>query len=813
MFSLQERITLLLIGVLAAPLTAEPPREREPLPDGAVALLGGTRLRDEQYLSEGAFSADGKTFVTTGDGNFITAWDMATGKRLRRVAVKKPPGGGHLRFSADAKTLVFAGFDGVIRFFDAATGAEKTTLTPMQRQFIRALDVSRDGKTLVAVQQNTIAVWDVAAGSVAHQFEELKNVPLQQGQIALTPDGKQLVLPQKDGSLHLVEAATGKEIRAIETPPGQPGTPPAFRVQRLRISPDGRYLALSSFAAAPTLCDLTTGKRLHQLGSQVNAANGLAFTPNSRFLAVSTFQGTHLYGVLSGKELRRFPGRSGASSALIFAPDGQMLATLGPGYIIHLWDVAAGRELHAAEGHAMAPQTLVFFADGKRLASTANDGHLLVWDITTGREITRRDIYFHSNTLTLAADGRTLQFLGINRAIQRWDPAADRFDEGAPIPPAAQSIVNQPVLSPDGLSLASTAFDRKIYLQNLKKGGKPYALTTVQQFNALLRFSPDSRLVLTTDMDRILRLWDRTTGKAVRELKPEGTNQPFPMHAVFAPDARSLAVFDGQLRLREVATGDDRLMLTVPALTALALSPDGRLLARGQPDGAVVIHSIGTGLEQATLRGPQGSISSLAFSRDGRLLASGGANGTILVWKMPDDDGLPATLKPDDALALWQALGDVSAARANRALAGLAAAPAQALPLIKERYRGKRAKPTAAELARLIADLDADAFKVRERATRELAEIGPDAVEALRKALDADPSPEVKERIERLLKQADKMKDAAPEQLRASRAIEVLERVGTPAARDLLRELARRPLPPELEEDIDDTLHRLGERR
>ena len=808
--------SLVLLLALAIPVgrtPAEPPRERDPLPDGAVALLGGTRLRDEQYLTEGAFSADGKTFMTTGDGSFITAWDTATGKRLRRVTVKKPPGGGHLRFRADAKTLVFSGFDGVIRLFDTATGAEKATLISKQRQFIRGLDISGDGKTLVVVRQNTIAVWDVAAGSEAHEFEELKNVPFQQGQLALTPDGKQLVLPQKDGSLHLVEAATGKEIRAIETPPARPGMAPNFRVQRLRVSPDGRYLAMSSFAAAPTLCDLTTGKRLHQLGNMVNAANGLAFTPNSRFLAVSTFQGTHLYGVLSGKELRRFPGRSGASNALIFAPDGQMLAALGPGYIIHLWDVVAGRELHTAEGHAMAPQSLVFFADGKRLASTANDGHLLVWDIAAGREIARRDVYFYANTLSLAADGRALQFLGTSRAIQRWDPAADRFDEGTPIPPAAQSIVNQPVLSPDGLSLASTAFDRKIYLQNLKKNGALYALTQVQQFNALLRFSPDSRLLLTTDVDQILRLWDRTTGKAVRELKPETPTRGFPMHAAFAPDARSLAVFDGQLRLREVATGDDRLTLTVPGVMALALSPDGWLLARGQPDGAVVVHSVGTGLELATLRGPQGSISSLAFSRDGRLLASGGANGTILVWKMPGGADLPATLKPDDALALWQALGDVSAARANRALAGLAAAPAQALPLIKERFRGKRAKPTAAELARFIADLDADAFKVRERATRELAEIGPDAVEALRKALDADPSPEAKERIERLLKQADKMKDAAPEQLRAARAIEVLERIGTPAARDLLRELARRPLPPELEEDIDDTLQRLGERR
>jgi WD40 repeat protein len=811
--SLRSLALLLAVVPPVGLAAAEPKREGDPLPEGAVALLGSTRLREEQYVAAAAFSADGKVLRTVTDGSFITEWDPATGKKLRRVTVKKPAGGGQLRFTADGATLAFGSFDGIIRFFDTATGDEKQTLTPKQRQFLRTMEISGDGKTLVTALNNTVAVWDVAAGSVMHEFEELKNVPLQQGQLALTPDGKHLVIPHKDGTLHLVETATGKEIRAIETPPAPPGIRGQVSVQRMTVSPDGRYVVLASYTSPLTLCDLTTGKRLRQLSGQVGAPGGVAFTPNSRFVAVNTYQALYVYGVLSGKELRRLPVPFGFSNALLFAPDGRMLATLGAGYLIHLLDVVAGRELHPVEGHTTPPQALVFLGDGKRLASSATEGRLLVWDIAAGRQVARRDGFSYPNTLSLAADGRTLQFLATNRAVQRWDPAAGQFDEGTPLPAAATSIVNQPALSPDGQSLASMSFDRKIYLQNLKKNATPHVLTQVQQFTNLMRFSPDSRLLLTTDMDQVLRLWDRATGKAVRELKPEGPARGMPSQAAFAPDARSLAVYDGQLHVREVATGDDRLTLAVPYSPALALSPDSRLLARGQQDGTVVIHGLGTGQDLASLRGPQGAITALAFSRDARLLASGGANGTILVWKMPDGEGLPSTLKPDAALTLWQALGDPSAARAGRAIAGLAAAPEQALPLLKERFRGKHVKPTAAQLARLIADLDADVFKVRERATRELADLGPDAVEALRKALDADPSAEAKERIEGLLKQADKVQGGAAEHLRALRAVEVLERIGTPAARDLLRELMRRPLPPELEEEIDDSLHRLGERR
>jgi hypothetical protein len=171
---------------------------------------------------------------------------------------------------------------------------------------------------------------------------------------------------------------------------------------------------------------------------------------------------------------------------------------------------------------------------------------------------------------------------------------------------------------------------------------------------------------------------------------------------------------------------------------------------------------------------------------------------------------LPATLKPEEAASFWQALADTNAVRANRALAGLAAAPAQALPLIKNRFRATRTRIDPKRLARLIADLDDDVFKVREKAMRELAEAGSDAADALRKALANDPSVEAKGRIEGLLKRLDK--GGSSEHLRHLRAIEVLERIGTPPAKDMLRELARKPLPEELDEEIHASLQRMGER-
>ncbi len=74
----------------------------------------------------------------------------------------------------------------------------------------------------------------------------------------------------------------------------------------------------------------------------------------------------------------------------------------------------------------------------------------------------------------------------------------------------------------------------------------------------------------------------------------------------------------------------------------------------------------------------------------------------------------------------------------------------------------------AAELARLIADLDSDDFDRREAASKELAALGPQAESALRKALEETTSAEVRSRIGKLLKPLDSWVVTDPDALRSS---------------------------------------------
>jgi hypothetical protein len=88
-----------------------------------------------------------------------------------------------------------------------------------------------------------------------------------------------------------------------------------------------------------------------------------------------------------------------------------------------------------------------------------------------------------------------------------------------------------------------------------------------------------------------------------------------------------------------------------------------------------------------------------------------------------------------------------------------------------------------------IADLGDPAFAQREAATKDLAALGERADSALRAALAANPSAEARQRIDKLL--AAPLDTPPPETVRFLRAVQALETIGSPDARDLLRALAK----------------------
>lgn len=135
--------------------------------------------------------------------------------------------------------------------------------------------------------------------------------------------------------------------------------------------------------------------------------------------------------------------------------------------------------------------------------------------------------------------------------------------------------------------------------------------------------------------------------------------------------------------------------------------------------------------------------------------------------------------------ALWDDLASADAPRAYRAVVALTRFPAQSVPLL-----AKQLQPavgiTDTEIAKLIASLEADDFDVREQAQQRLAVLGPRARRAMEAALAGKPTAEASRRLTAI---RDALPDHVPpaDELRAVRAIEVLERLASQEAITVLK--------------------------
>ena len=142
---------------------------------------------------------------------------------------------------------------------------------------------------------------------------------------------------------------------------------------------------------------------------------------------------------------------------------------------------------------------------------------------------------------------------------------------------------------------------------------------------------------------------------------------------------------------------------------------------------------------------------------------------------------------PADLTPLWDALaGD--AATGLRAARLLAAAGDRAVIFLEGKCSPKPA-PDAAAIKRQIAALDSPDFATREKAEKGLRESSARAELYLREAIGANPSPEVRQRVEGLLKGIEGRK-LTPAEAREVRAVQTLVWAGTDAARALLAKWA-----------------------
>lgn len=652
--------------------------------NAAIAQAASTQAYTQKVIAEGARATAQAAFEiavaqqATAEYNALVAQTQANLARSRELSglalthlETQPDLALLLSIEAYRKSNTAQALDALLRALQRNLSRQLEVFDqriPEQPISIYTLVASADGRRLAwAGASGLIRVWDFELRDLA--WEKVVGNRETIRALAFSPDGKHLAAGNEAGEIFFLESHTGKLVRYIRTS--------LSAITALAFSPDGSRLAYGG--SAP---DRETNLFLKSLDSDVlidlimrplkYQITSLVWSPDGQYLASGSQERVlRLWDASNGKELLAFEDFEGNVNSVAFSPNGQWLAsgasdkTQPMDKNVLLWDLSLClQSALSIQQQTVNQWQLPACKQQKPQAFVGLEG-----DVTS--------LAFSSDGLILAA--------GDARGNTRlWDV---RYREILPQQPrrASQAISGLTFSQvKDNVLLAVSSLDGSISLTTMKATDSLASPgPTLPGKVEGLRFSPEGRLSAADLGSAGVSLW---RGASDAELEREGSLEIHPGLVAVSWDGKNLAALseDGQRGQIEIwgveqkaplltipapeaiaissregaggATITETLTTTIGSVRSLAFSPDGSLLAAGVcrarnddldlcTQNEIVLWRAASGEAlNPILTQHTAAILSLAFSADGRLLASGGADGIITVHDLSQGgrhQGLP----------------------------------------------------------------------------------------------------------------------------------------------------------------------------
>lgn len=673
---------LVLLAASMAPGQGKPAPPADDLPAGAVLRLGTTRLRhggfglvglaflpDEKGLMTAseeakslrlweptsgqaireiradpiairgfALSPDGKRLAVsgqlppTGPGRYpaaATILDVASGKIVANLPRTDEDGGWcAMAFTPDNRFLASLGDNGILRIEDVTNGAEI-----VQRHFGRIggrahLAMSSDGVTLamnVSTRRNHLLLWN---WKTRKEVRELETGEEGFRHFVFSPDGKQLAVSgDRTGKIGIWDVDGGRLLRTMQRPEVK-----YCRPWRLAYSPDGKRLATTNSGVTQVgkvqLWDPAAGRFVGELDCGNVRGGLLAFSRDSRLLAVDTGNAVRVWDVTSRKELTaQNEAHLGRVNQVVYSSRGH-IATAGDDHTARIWDAATGQQIHKLS-HGKAVWGVAFSPDGNLLATSSTDDAVHLWDARTGRPLHKlagHHTFAGCRALRFTPDGKRLHSFGTDFHLRVWDAANGKVIHdhsleftGVTLPPKEGPPPRrvfflmwvQAEFTQDGKTLV-TGVPSSFHSFDVATGKETGKFRQDGSRLKSLAVSPEGKRMIASEMGRQITapspagqdqtmtekihpvcLWNLADGKLIkRHILPDGIGAG---PVAFSPDGKWFATAPNRpevsIRFWDAASGNELPPITgIPhPIQAMSISPDGKHLAAALRDTSVLV--------------------------------------------------------------------------------------------------------------------------------------------------------------------------------------------------------------------------------
>jgi WD40 repeat protein len=589
-------------------------------PDGPIALWdvgSGEKVHDlagaATRYSLLAFSPDGKTLAAGGEDGRISFWDVLTGDPREPLPGHTAPVRA-VAYSPDGRLLASAGSDKTVQLFELASRRRLNVF--FGTTAFTNLAFSPDGRTLAAVCEapdSAVRLWEVETN--AERVLTGHTGPISG--VAFHPAGRLLAVAFSDGTVQLRDLAPGSpKVRAVDFSA-------CGRAESLAFAPEGRHLlvglgtgqiaVLRVPAAAPEYAPAPVAEPpgAAELAKRPAAADGLKRADVPEELLKKAGRGdpenapAELVAVF-GEDRHAGGDRRCHLHAVAISPDGKTLA-FGLDKVVRLIDLATGKQ----QAELTSPRwsaddtvyTLAFSPDGNVLACGTEQGTLVLWDVATGTELralaTQEPRTFQ---VAFSPDGALLAAAcsGQVGVVKVWKVATGElvFTARTVETRAAWSVA----FSPDGKTLAAGLESGEVRLWEVATGWQVAALSGLGGRVRWLGFHPNGRSLTVAGAlaGHTVYIWDLVDRKQRRRLPGPGSpgHGSEVLSGAWRADGHLLitaGATDGTVRLWDLGGARPRsraievIRPNLPWLHAVALSPEGRHLAVGNPDGTVYL--------------------------------------------------------------------------------------------------------------------------------------------------------------------------------------------------------------------------------